>query len=73
MLFDLMTPPSWAPTWCYIYFVTALLGLATVVAALVMGFKKMSGLTIAALLFGGAFAFVDAMMYFWICRAALVK
>ncbi len=70
---DLMNPPSWAPTWCYVYFVAALFGAAVVVSALVMGFKKMNALTIFALLVAGGITFVDAMMYFWICRAALVK
>jgi hypothetical protein len=68
-----LTPPSWAPTWCYLYFVVALSVAAVVVYALVMGFKKMNAFTIFALLISGGMAFVDAMMYFWICRAALVK
>jgi hypothetical protein len=72
MNFDLTTPPSWAPTWCYVYFFTALLAAAFVVVALVMGFNKMSGLTIFALLFSGALTVVDTLMYFWICRASLV-
>jgi len=71
MNFDLMTPPSWAPTWCYLYFVAALLGAFSVLIALAMGFKKMNAMTIFALLFAGAIMFIDAMMYFWICRAAL--
>ncbi len=73
MNFDLMTPPSWAPTWCYVYLAAALLGAFFVVATLVMGFKKLNAFTIFTLLFVGGLAFVDAMMYFWICRASLAK
>ena len=68
---DLLTPPSWAPTWCYVYLAAAVLGVVVVLTALVTGFKKMSGLTIFALLFVGTITFIDAMMYFWICRASL--
>ncbi len=71
MAFDLMTPPSWAPTWCYVYFAVALISALSVAIAMIMGFKKMSGMTIFALLLAGAVTFVDAMMYFWICRASL--
>jgi hypothetical protein len=71
MAFDLMTPPSWAPTWCYLYFIAALLGAVSVIVAFVVGFKKMNAMTMFALLFAGTIMFVDAMMYFWICRAAL--
>lgn len=73
MLDTLMTPPSWAPTWCFLYFAAAFLGAIFVVAAIVMGFKKMSPMTLFAMLFAGTVMFVDALMYFWICRAALVK
>lgn len=69
----MIIPPTWAPTWCYIYFIAALMSAAFVAVALVLGFKKMSGMTIFALLFVGILAFIDAMMYFWICRASLVK
>ncbi len=71
MAFDLMTPPSWAPTWCYVYFAVALISALSVIIALVMGFKKMGGMTIFALLLAGTVTFIDAMMYFWICRASL--
>jgi hypothetical protein len=73
MNFDLTTPPSWAPTWCYVYFIAALLGAVSAVVALVIGYKKMSGFGMFALLFLGTLAFVDSMMYFWICRASLAK
>ncbi len=68
-----MTPPSWAPTWCYVYFVAALVGAVSAVVALVMGYSKMSGYSIFALLFLGTLAVIDSMMYFWICRASLTK
>ncbi len=71
MAFDLMTTPSWAPTWCYLYFIAALLGAVSVLVAFVVGFKKMNAMTMFALLFAGTIMFIDAMMYFWICRAAL--
>ncbi len=73
MNIDLMTPPSWAPTWCFVYFAAALLGAFFVLSAIVMGFKKMSGFTLFAMLFAGTLMFIDAMMYFWICRASLAK
>lgn len=69
----LMTPPSWAASWCYIYFAIALLGAISVLAALILGFKKMNGMTLFALVIAGTIAFIDAMMYFWICRASLQK
>jgi hypothetical protein len=71
MTFNVMTPPSWAPTWCYLYFAVAIVTAASVAIALSIGFNKMNGITLFALLFAGTISVIDAMMYFWICRASL--
>ncbi len=70
---DLLTPPSWASSWCYVYFAGALLVAAGAFLALIMGYKKMTAFPIIMLILSGTLAFIDAMMYFWICRAALAK
>lgn len=70
---DLFTPPTWAANYCYLYFAGAMVVVGVVALALLTGFKKMNMLAILALLLSGALAFMDAIMYFWICRSSLAK
>jgi hypothetical protein len=70
---DLLTPPSWAVNYCYLYFAGALMVIGVILLALITGYKKMNGFAVVALLLSGALAFMDAIMYFWICRASLAK
>jgi hypothetical protein len=70
-MFDLLTPPSWAPTWCYVYLAGSLLGATLAVVVLFTSYKKLGGFGAIALLFMAAVQFVHGMTYFWICRSAL--
>ena len=66
-----LTPPAWAPTWCYVYFLSSMLVVAGVVVLFITGFKKMSAFELIVLLLAGAVNFLHSITYFWICRKSL--
>jgi hypothetical protein len=70
-MFDLLTPPTWAPTWCYVYLAGSLLGAILAISVLMTSYKKLGSFGSLALLFMAAVQFLHGMTYFWICRAAL--
>ncbi len=67
----LLTPPAWAPTWCYAYFLFSMLVVAGVVFLFITGFKRMSAFELVFLLFAGAVNFLHSITFFWMCRKSL--
>ncbi len=70
-MIDLLTPPTWAPTWCYVYLFGSLLGAGLAIAVLLTSFKKLGTFGSLALVIMAAIQFLHGMTYFWICRSAL--
>ena len=69
MNFD--NPPEWARTWCYIFFIGAILTFVTAAAVLYKQATKLGvwGVTVLMLLVSAQAA--TQMTYFWMCRRSL--
>lgn len=71
-MFDsIENPPAWAYTWCYVFFIGAVLAfLGTLAVIYTTGSKLGTAGTVTLLV--TAFAQVaTGMTYFWMCRSSL--
>lgn len=70
-LATLDVPPSWAPSWCYVYFLGAVIGALMVLFVALTSFKKLGIANVLLILIGLGFNFLHGMTYFWMCRSSL--
>ena len=68
---DINTPPAWIGSWCYVYFLGAVIGALMVLGVLFTNAKKIGSIGILVGILGLSFNFLHGMTYFWICRKSL--
>jgi uncharacterized membrane protein len=70
-MFDFETPPTWAFSWCYYFFVSAAAMVVVLAFYAIMTFNKVPVWYTLMNLVGGAVLVITGMTQFWMCRASL--
>jgi hypothetical protein len=68
---DLETPPSWSYSWCYYFFIAAVLAFVGVVGTGIMKFKQLGVFSFAIILLSSLIPLMAGMTQFWMCRSSL--
>jgi hypothetical protein len=71
MQFPFVNPPGWAPKFCYVYYILAILNFVFALFAAYMLYDRLPILAFIVLLGFIIFGFIELMIYFWICQSAL--
>ncbi len=68
---DLDTPPSWSYSWCYYFFIVAIIAFVGVAGTGIMKFKQLGVFSFAVLLLSSLIPLMTGMTAFWMCRSSL--
>jgi hypothetical protein len=68
-----LNPPGWAPNFCYLYYVIAIVNFIYALIGLYMLYDSVPVLAFVFAIVLVSLGFFHMMTYFWMCRGALKK
>jgi uncharacterized membrane protein YtjA (UPF0391 family) len=71
MLDTIDTPPSWAFSFCYYFFIVAILAFVGVAGTAMMKAKQIGAIGVIVLVASALLPLATGMTQFWMCRSSL--